>query len=76
MDATSGPRPKIFGFFGDDVSVTAGGLVAVGAGVTNSAFLFVINETSPGNATLVLLAELLPAARGPDVANSNYGTLI
>lgn len=76
MDATSGPRPKDFGHFGDDVSVTPGGLVAVGSLLTNSAFLFVINETSPGNASLVLLADLIPAAGGPEIPSSNYGTLI
>ena len=73
MDATWGPRPKNSAYFGNDVFVTSNGLVAVGAVASTSAYLFAINETSSGNASLVLLADLIPAAGGPAITGSNYG---
>lgn len=75
MDSTSGPRPIEVGHFGAAVSVASTGLVVVGAPTSHAAFLFAINETSPGNASLVLLADLIPVAGGFDTAATNYGTM-
>ena len=76
MDSTSGPRPSAFAYFGSEVAVASNGLVVVGARSVVSAFLFVINETSAGNASLVLLADLIPAAGGPAIAESNFGMFL
>ena len=73
MDSTSGPRPSFGAYFGSEVAVASNGLVVVGAPPLDAAFLFAINETSAGNATLALLADLIPAAGGPAVADSNFG---
>ena len=76
MDSTAGPRPTDFSYFGHVVSVASNGLVVVGTNIGDAAFVYAIKETWPGNASLVLLADLIPAPGGLGIAASRFGPIL